>query len=551
MNDSNPRPSPDPVFSPPRLGLPWRVLVWALIFWSMILTLWLYVYSVRHGGLPCWDEYERCAWAAHIWYDLRHFDSMHFWKHTNAQVVWPFLHSWITGALFVLFEPSLASARLLSLGAHLGIALMILAWFARRGGPWTWAGAVTAWALYTTSPIVVQHAVSMMSEIFGLFLVLAALVTIPSNPNAKWTRWLLPGTLLALIFFYKYNYAFLTVAGLLVNRYALGGYELRGMATRSNLTLFGVPAVLVGLWFIPEFSNKWENLIYFAVNNPAAYMPWGLSSLFYYPQVIPKAYFTVPWMAVAALALVFIGAPLTGRLSLRDPMMAVFLVHFLAAVYHPFKMERFQFIPMGLFFLLTGEAVRALFYQAYLRFPKGANIINGTMIVALVLACVPFQSRFYRQAQVNQQNVYETPIRAVIDRFQSSDRIAFFITHDLASPPAATFYMISSLDRLQRDWHKAVTYWNHLFLFRPGESVRELSMEEQFKILRHELYVTQSNKIVMLESTAPWEIVNFEAVFGGVHEFCKLVPFLEEYKLEYERFFPQARARLRIFVPAK
>jgi len=76
-------------------------------------------------------------------------------------------------------------------------------------------------------------------------------------------------------------------------------------------------------------------------------------------------------------------------------------------------------------------------------------------------------------------------------------------------------------------------------------------MEEQFKILRHELYVTQSNKIVMLESTAPWEIVNFEAVFGGVHEFCKLVPFLEEYKLEYERFFPQARARLRIFVPAK
>ncbi len=551
MNDSHHHPISDAAPPSSRMGLPWRILGWALVFWSVILTLWLYVYSVRHGGVPCWDEYERCAWASHIWYDLRHFDLMHFWKHTNAQVVWPFLHSWLTGALFVLFKPSLASARLLSLGAHLGIALMILAWFIRRKSPWAWPGAVTAWALYTTSPIAVQHAVSMMSEMFGLFLVLAALVTIPSDPKAKWTRWLLPGTLLALIFFYKYNYAFLTAAGLLVNRYARGGYELRGLFQRSNLVLFGVPVVLVGLWFIPEFSQKWANLIYFAVNNPAAYMPWGLSSLLYYPQVIPKAYFAVPWMAVGALALVFIAGPLTGRLSLRNPIMAVCLVHFLAAVYHPFKMERFQFIPMGLFFILTGEAVRALFYRAYGRFPKSANAVNGAVIVTLVLACVQYQSGFYRQAQVNQQNVYETPIREVIDRFQPADRIAFFITHDLSSPPAVTFYMISSLDRLQRDWHKAVTYWNHLFLFRPGESVRSLLMEERFKILRHELYVTQSNKIVMLESTAPWEVVNFEAVFGGVHEFCKLVPFLDEFKLEYERFFPQARARLRIFVPAK
>ncbi|MBN2330151.1 MAG: hypothetical protein JXR73_23630 [Candidatus Omnitrophica bacterium] len=531
-----------------------RIIAVFLMLWTLALSFWLYIYSVRHGGTPCWDGFERCAWASHIWYDIRHFDLYHLWKHVNAQMVWPPLHSLITGLAFVGLGPSLATARLLSVAAFWGSGALMVYWFARRQDWPSCLGAAAAWCLFTTSPIVVQQAVGIMSEGIGFFITLLILVTLPSSNEADKKRWGWSGFGLALFFLYKYNYAFLTYAGLLISRYFQAGVSLRKMANKNNILLFGIPILVLVVWFIPDFQNKWDNLVYFAVNNPSAHQPWNFSTLFYYPQVIPRAFFTMPWISVLCLALVFIASPLSKRISLHNPVVACCIVHFVAVAIHPMKMERFQFITMGLFFMITGEAARTLSSHLFLHWGsrnprmhpfKSAVLVSLTLLI--LAPAIAFQCDIYRREQLPQQNVYRAPVATVLDRLYEKDRAALLITHDQASPPAATFYFITGLDVLQRDVRKNVTHWNHIFLFQSKDDVLALSEEERLRRLEYELYINRSNKIVVIESTAPWTIGVYPTVFAGVEEYIKLIPKIPNYQLMFEREFSRSNIKVRIY----
>lgn len=525
----------------------WRAIVWFLILWTGALTLWLYVYSVRRGGAPCWDEFERCAWASQIWYGIRHFDLYHLWKSTNAQMVWPPLHSWMAGILFAVYEPSLASARLLSLLAFWGSGLLIVYWFVRRWDAASCLGAAAAWALFASAPIVVQQAVGVMSEGVGLFLALLILASLPQTEDVKSSRWALSGFLLGLFFFYKYNYAFLLYTGLGITRYFQRGASLRAMLCRANLLLFGIPILGMILWFVPDFGDKWDNLVYFAVNNPNAYQPMGFASFLYYPQAIPKAFFAAPGLAVLSLALVFIAAPLGWRLSLRNPIISCCLVNFIAVCVHPMKMERFQFITMGLFFIAAGEAARTLADYGFSRHTRFQNVLSAALALVILIPAASYQSDFFRREQTAQTDVYATPLRTAADRMKKEDRAALLITHDLANPPAATFYFSTTLDLLQRDLRTDASHWHHLFLFAPKNVVQGYSQEERIRHLRHELFVTRSNKIVVVETTNPQSSPIFSTTFAGVQEYINTIPLLPEWQLVFERNFPRAKANVRVY----
>jgi hypothetical protein len=525
----------------------WYTVVWFLILWTGALTLWLYAYSIRHGGAPCWDEFERCAWASHIWHGIRHFDLFHLWKNTNAQMVWPPLHSWMTGVLFVIFGPSLASARLLSLLAFWGSGLLIVYWFVRRRDYASCLGGAAAWSLFASAPIVVQQAVGVMSEGVGLFLALLVLASLPQAEDAKPSRWAWSGFLLGLFFYYKYNYAFLIYAGLGITRYFQRGASLRSMFCKANYLLFGIPILGMILWFIPHFEQKWQNLVYFAFNNPAAYQPLGFASFLYYPQVIPKAFFAAPWLAVASLALVFIATPLGWRLTLRNPVISCCIIHFIAVSVHPMKMERFQFITMGLFFIAAGEAVRTLAQSWFSRNLRIQDALNVVAALIILLPAVAYQSDFFRREQAAQTDVYAAPLRTAADWMKKEDRAALLITHDIANPPAATFYFTTSLDLLQRDLRTDASHWHHLFLFQPKDAVQAYTGEERIRHLRHELFVTRSNKIVVVETTNPQSSSTFPVVFAGVQEYINTVPLLPEWQLVFERNFPRAQANVRIY----
>ncbi len=523
-----------------------QVLGWFLAIWTIVLSLWLYLYSVRHGGIPCWDGFERCAWGAHIWRDIQHLDFYHLWVHSNAQVVWPPLHSWLIGLSFSFFGPSLAAARVISLMAFFASGIMTFCWFLRRRDVYSWIGGTIAWALFATAPIVIQQAVGIMSEGVGLFFTLLVLFSLPQNDDAKASRWAWSGLILGSFFLYKYNYAFLTYSGILVAQYFQAKCSLRRMIRINNLLLFGLPVLLMVLWFLVDSKTKWENLMYFVVNNPAAHHPWGFSTLFYYPQVIPGSFFVIPWLCVLCLALVFLALPFGRKLTLSSPVTACCLVHFAAVTLHPMKIERFQFITMGLFFIMAGEAVVVLctlFLQKRKLLWKRLSLVG---VVCLLAFIINYQTTKFRQPQLHQQNVYIAPLMAVADNMADADSMAIFITHEQDCPPAATFYLMTGKDTLQRDLYTNQSHWNYLFLFQPHETVLALSEEERLRHLNYELYLNKSNKIVIIESTEPSGIAIFPTVFAGVQEYIKLIPKLEKYHQVFERTFHKAKARVRI-----
>jgi hypothetical protein len=523
------------------------IVAWFLVLWTLLLTIWMYNYSVRNGGVPCWDGYDRCSWAASIYLDVINLDLTHFAKHTNEQRVWPFLHSWITGGLFLLFGPSLATARILSLFSFWACGSLILIWFIREKSPLAWVGGISAWMLFTFSPIVMQHSVGIMSEFFGLFLVLGTIVSMPLNDKNNKTRWVLSGIFLGLLFVYKYNFAFLTLFGIGMSRIFAAQFSIRRLFCIGNWFLFGIPALIAGLWFVIDFNKKWEELVGFAVNNPNAHMPFTIESFFFYFQRVPQSYFLNPWIGIAAASLILFALPLSKRLSFRNPLICVFLIHFAAAVVHPFKMDRFQYIPMGVFYILVGESIFILLRYTIGHWKTFSVIVTWLLLLTGIAISVEYHSRIYRSPLLRQYNPDMAPLRTVVDCYEKDDRIGTLIAHWDVNPPAVNFEMIRSLKLLQRDHEKKITYWTHLYFYKSGADVRKLSIEDRVRHLRHALYTTESNKIIVVETTIPWGISPDDPVFSAAKEYIQILPKLENYEEVYNNVFKWSNTNVRVY----
>ncbi|MEW6237282.1 MAG: hypothetical protein AB1656_18010 [Candidatus Omnitrophota bacterium] len=533
-------------------------LRWAaagITVWTFLLAFWIYCYSIRHGGMASWDGFERCAWGANIWRDLRHGDILQFWLHTHEQVVWPFLHSWIAGGLFLLFGPSLAAARLISLCAYAGTPLLIF--FYILGGEslrrqsqdeasiFKLAAGAAAWGLFTCSPLAIQQAAGIMSELPGLFLSASMLALIPQEKPLTIRRAAAAGFIMALLFFFKYNFAVLTFAAVTLTRTAQVGFHIRRLATKADALLFGLPIALFVLWLIPDFSHKMEGLIGFALNNPAARAPLRLSSFWHYPRLIPFAYFPIPALFFLCLGVVAAGAILSPRLRLGNPFAAGLLIHFLAAVFHPMKDIRFIFIPMGFFFVLTGEAICAvLLLWAKQKLWMGRAAVGITAIIAG--SCVLYQYGEMKKPHVSQSDIHLAPMRSIADRIAPADHIAFLAAHDILHPPAISFYLIAGLNKIQADGMGGKN-WDYLYLFESVDSVQWISPEQRIKDLRHRLFLLRANKIVAIQSTAPEKIPNYKALFAGTNEYAELVPQLTEFEKMWEKTFPRADMVIRIY----
>lgn len=524
-----------------------RVLGCFLGLWTLVLTFWLYWYSARIGGFPDWDGFERVSSASRIWYDIRHGDFDNFWQHTHSLVVWPFLHSWLTGALFVVFGPAFTSAELLSLFAFWGSACLIVFLFLRRPTTFAPAGAAAAWGLFITSPIVLYNSVIIMTELFGLFLVLAILACLPGEEDKRPGRYVAGGILLALLFMFKYNFAGLTWAGLLIYRLAAARYSLWKAANRSNAVLFGIPILFLALWFLRDTANKWTHFWSFAVNNPLLYKPIGVASLLYYPQRVPGIYYALPFLFTAGVVLMLIELPMSRRLRLTNPVLALFLIHFLAAEIHPMKMDRFQFIPMGLFFVLSGQVLEDILARIFS--PPGVRSTLAAWAACLLILppAAAYSADRCHEPQIRQENKFITPLQAILDHVENGDRTALFIAYDSIPPPAVFYYYITQRDQLDYDVRTGEHRWFLAFLFRSRESVTSLSPGERIQELRRMLQSRKTTKAAIVECIEPLSSPEYDMAYGGVAEMAKLVPQLDEYELTYEEEFPWTHTRVRVF----
>lgn len=532
-------------------------LLFFLVAWTFVLSMWLYTYSIREGGLPCWDGFDRCAWGASLAAAVEDGDLYVFWRYTNQQVVWPFLHSWATMCMFLLFGPTLPAARLIALGSYFGSACLILYWFvrARRSDaaktdapplPYA-AGAVVAWALFTTSPSVAAHAASIMSELPGFFLVIAALCALPSDGKTPLWRTILAGFFLGLLFYYKYNFAVLTYVGVGLARLAHHRWNITRLLQKQDYVLFGVPVIMMAIWLAPFFKSKIYGLVGFAVNNPEARMPFSFASLLYYPRLAPAEYFSQPVVLLVLLAPLAFALIQSRRLHLSNPAVACFLIHFVAAVIHPMKDIRFIFIPMGLFFLMAGESIIVTLQQLRLGAHRGAKYVVAGVVAILLFATMAYQTQFNRQAHASRFQDYLAPIHAFLDHVTPQDHIALLVSHDLANPPALSYHLTESFREPQNPLGGSPLRWRFLYLFEKGAPVRAMTEEERFKGLRHQLFIGETDTVVTLQSTAPWKIARFDDLFGGAHEFANLVPYMGEFEMVFERTFFKTDALLRVY----
>ncbi|MBI1387512.1 MAG: hypothetical protein GC154_03595 [bacterium] len=528
-----------------------RLLGPFLIAWTGLLTLWLYWYSVRGAGLAGWDDYDRAAWGAAIWACIRQGDWGLAWLYTNSQTVWPFLHSWITAALFFLFGPSMSTARLIALGAWFGTAALIVRWFYRNEGDnspvLAFIGAAAAWLLFTTCPTALEHAASVMSELPGLFLVMLAISAMPKRNDAAPLSYLWPGFCLGLLFYFKYNYAVLTCVGLGLARLARSKWSFKSLFDFQNIVLFGAPALLMGAWLIPNLDGKLKGLFYFAVNNPNARTPFSFKSFLFYPVGIPPIYFASVWLFPATLVLIILAVMFSKRIRLTDPVAACFVVHFLAAVIHPMKDIRFVFIPMGLYFVLFGQSIVEL---TRLRISGGVSASYSRVFALILLVCMlvmGYQTHLHRVPHASLYHVYMAPIRTVIDEISPDDHIAFLIAHDQMTPPSINFHLTCALEQPQNPIRGEPFRWNHYCLLMPGEEARAKSIDERYAYLRHEMYLDKINVVVTLQSTAPWKISRWDELFGGAQEYANLVPYMDEFEMVLERTFYKTDALLRIY----
>lgn len=534
-----------------------KFLLFFLVAWTLVLSMWLYTYSIREGGLPCWDGFDRCAWGASLAAAVEDGDFYVFWRYTNQQVVWPFLHSWVTMAIFLLFGPTLPAARLIALGSYFGSACLILYWFVRArrmdasqtdASPLPYAaGVIVSWALFTTSPSVAAHAASIMSELPGFFLVIAALCALPPDEKSTLRRTVLAGFFLGLLFYYKYNFAVLTYAGVGLARLAQHRWNITRRLQRQDIVLFGFPLLMLAGWLAPYVQSKIYGLIGFAVNNPEARMPISFASLLYYPRLAPAEYFSHPFILLLLFAPLAFALIKSRRLYLSNPVVACFLIHFAAAVIHPMKDIRFIFIPMGLFFLMAGESIIVTLQQVRTNAQRGAKYAVAGAAAVLLLGTMAYQTQFNRQAHASRFQDYLAPIHAFLDHVTPEDHIALLVSHDLANPPALSYHLTESFHAPQNPLDGSPLRWRLLYLFEKGGPVRAMTEEERFKDLRHQFFIGNTDTVVTLQSTAPWKIARFDDLFGGAHEYANLVPYMGEFEMVFERTFFKTDALLRVY----
>ncbi len=535
-----------------------HISILLLYGWTFWLGWWIYTHSIADGGLASWDGFERCAWGANIWHDLRHLDYSQFWVHTHEQVVWPFLHSWLTGAYFLLFQPSLASARLISLTAYVLGSVLILARFnlvprfsSDDKGMCRYdysliTGGVIAWSLFTCSPLVIQQAAGIMSELLGFVLVFMAITAYEEELLSKRLRVWISACALILLFYYKYNFACLTYAGFFLAVGLKERFRVKRLIAGEYLILFGVPLIGLVLWLLPDFNHKIQGFFGFAFNNPAARTPFSLESLFFYPGQISEYYFPSQWIAL----LVYIGVAVSfvDRVLKRqsDVLVMCMVVHFAAAVIHPMKDIRFVFIPMCLMFVLASEGWQGLIQDIFKRWTRVSLIVNAILVVIVFIPAIYYQQDVLRKPHVSQSQIHQAPIRTILDRVSKDDRIAFLIAHDIVIPPAVSYYLITNLDTTQRGDQNGKR-WDFLYLFHLKEAVESLSDEEKVKQLQYKLFLMQANKIVTIESTAPHKIARYEQLFAGTQQYIEIVPALDDFELIVERDFQTSDLRLKIY----
>ncbi len=279
------------------IGLMVTVLVISLFLAQQIFALDQYSFDS--------DEALHATRGLTLAFDLRRGDIAAFLRHSNSQSVYPPGSSWLEALVFLVFGPSIITARMYSLAALVGATLVMYALGLEIDKKMGWLIGLVAVLLTLTSQAVLLNATLAMLEMPGLLISLATILAYmrAAKHNSK-LGFVVTSLLLVLTVLIKYPYGIVTLG-------AIGLTELiRIITDRTNLRfralanrwiwLFLPFILLMFAWF--ESEDKVSDFFYYATLQPKQTDWYSLENLIYYPRSFMLHYTPSPILAIASVA---------------------------------------------------------------------------------------------------------------------------------------------------------------------------------------------------------------------------------------------------------
>ncbi len=357
--------------------------------WSLSLVLlaslaagWtVYVTRLVPSGLFRWDEAAHALRGLLIARDVQEHDWLAFCYDSYRQVYWPPLHSWLTGAAFLVQEPTTMVARSVSLIAFvlLGPTLFFSGRELARSER-NLVGAVAA-AFVLTSPPIAEYAATAMIECSALLafcltlLVFMRLGRAGVSPRAH----LLLGLMVTITYFFKGNYGILLLFAILFTRLVEADFRPHRLRTRANGYAIA-PVVLLGVaWF--AYPPKIVSTLHALVNQPwGGSEARGVAGLLFYPKAFLR------FSGSVGMLLLFLASLAASSRQLRDPNVRLLLVlaigQFLIGTLHHTKVDRHLLPVLPAFYLLTALAT----VMSWIRFAewKVARLVAAGALAGLL-----------------------------------------------------------------------------------------------------------------------------------------------------------------------
>lgn len=371
----------------------------------IIAGVLIFVFRILFGDAFGKEEAQHGLYGLWIWRDLVALDFRAFLYDTQRQMLWPFLHSWLTAIFFFTFGPNIIAARLLSLFLFMITLVLMYLLMAHYAHDYGEKPGILAVGLALTSPLMVSYASQSMLESLGAFLFLAAAYTYMLCEEKKITlEYVLLALLIGLSIYTNYLFAFLMVVAfmvvtlvklgpILVNAVKLSQKGERSAmhfiwwAYRKLIVLF-VLLILIAGWFSFNFSRKIIILTSALFKYNSGEQVFGfLPNLFYYPKVIITQASFSPWLGLLLLISLFLPFVATKFEGLNRLFIFVWTVLVLLTVIVPAKASQMLYIILPFIFIIFASVFYSFKEKVSLRDQK---IKVWVLALAFIPALVSF-----------------------------------------------------------------------------------------------------------------------------------------------------------------
>jgi hypothetical protein len=302
-----------------------------------------------------WDE----AW--YILHGYRNYNAIRLadWPYLNwltfKQTFYPFVHRWYLALINLPFHYSIMSARLACL-ILLWPVVLLLWQMAHELKPRNRILPIMVVGLHLASPIIIFYFSLAMMESLALFLTLTGLWLFwQGREKKKLSYFILSGIVTQLLFFTKYNYAFLLWPILILESLIWLIEEKAWVNKKFWLFLFGLfgPIFVFTLgWLLQPFN--WMMISKFYIVNSSEFPSSWLTHVLFYPQELAFGY-SFSRVAFLLLLIGFVWSLVNNFRQFKVRSLALlFLINFLIMEFKvPFKTQaRYLFSTIPGFFLI-------------------------------------------------------------------------------------------------------------------------------------------------------------------------------------------------------